>query len=68
MPRSAATAEIGLFAPTSWPAMNRDALKILGPAAEERGFAEIWVPEHVAFFESRPRPLGGGDAAPSTQS
>jgi probable F420-dependent oxidoreductase len=61
MPRSAATAEIGLFAPTSWPAMNRDALKILGPAAEERGFAEIWVPEHVAFFESRTRPLGGVD-------
>lgn len=59
---AAATAEIGLFAPTSWPSMNRDSLKALGPLAEERGFAEIWVPEHVAFFESRPVPLATGQA------
>ena len=50
---SAVSAEIGLFAPSAWPTATRETLRVLGPAAEERGFAAIWVPEHVATFESR---------------
>jgi probable F420-dependent oxidoreductase len=46
-------AEIGLFAPSAWPNATRETLRILGSAAEERGFSAIWVPEHVATFESR---------------
>jgi probable F420-dependent oxidoreductase len=50
---SAVSAEIGLFAPSAWPTATRETLRVLGPAAEERGFSAIWVPEHVAMFESR---------------
>jgi probable F420-dependent oxidoreductase len=45
--------EVGLFAPSAWPAATCASLRALGPAAEERGFSAIWVPEHVATFESR---------------
>jgi len=50
---SAVSAKVGLFAPSAWPTATRETLRILGPAAEERGFSAIWVPEHVATFESR---------------
>jgi hypothetical protein len=61
MHRSAAAMEVGLFAPSAWSAATRDSLRILGPAAEERGFSAIWVLEHVATFEARARttPYGG---------
>jgi probable F420-dependent oxidoreductase len=52
---------IGLFAPAGWPAATRETLRALGPAAEERGFAAIWVPEHVATFESRAAITGDGE-------
>ena len=53
MQHSDVSAEIGLFAPSAWPTATRETLGVLGPAAEERGFAAIWAPEHVATFESR---------------
>jgi hypothetical protein len=31
MHRSAAAMEVGLFAPSAWPAATRDSLRILGP-------------------------------------
>ncbi len=51
---------IGLFAPSSWPGATRDSLRELGPAAEERGFATLWVAEHIATFESRARTTSYG--------
>ena len=62
MHRSAAAGRIGLFAPSGWPVATRETLRLLGPAAEERGFAEIWLPEHVATFESRAATTGYGEA------
>jgi probable F420-dependent oxidoreductase len=59
--RSAPAGRIGLFAPSAWPAATRESLQLLGPAAEERGFCEIWVPEHVATFESRAATTGHGE-------
>lgn len=65
MRRSAAAGEVGLFAPSAWPAATRDSLRALGPAAEERGFSAIWVPEHVAYFEAaRTRTAPYGEATP----
>jgi probable F420-dependent oxidoreductase len=61
MHRSAAAGEVGLFAPSAWPAATRQSLRILGPAAEERGFSAIWVPEHVATFEARARTTPYGE-------
>jgi len=59
---SAVPAEIGLFAPSAWPTATRETLRVLGPAAEERGFSAIWVSEHVATFESRRATTGYGEA------
>lgn len=42
---------IGLFAPLSNPFATPDYLATLGQAAEERGFASIWVAEHVVLFD-----------------
>jgi alkanesulfonate monooxygenase SsuD/methylene tetrahydromethanopterin reductase-like flavin-dependent oxidoreductase (luciferase family) len=59
--RSAAAIEVGLFAPSAWPAATRESLRTLGPAAEERGFSAIWVPEHVVTFESRAKTTPYGE-------
>ena len=61
MHRSSAAGQIGLFAPTAWPAATRESLRVLGSAAEERGFAAIWVPGHVAMFQSRATTTGYGE-------
>jgi probable F420-dependent oxidoreductase len=61
MDRSASAVEVGLFAPSAWPAATRDSLRMLGPAAEERGFSAIWVPEHEATFEARARTTPYGE-------
>ncbi len=46
--------DVGLFAPTATPAASRALVATLGPAAEERGFASLWVPEHVVTFDPAP--------------
>lgn len=46
--------DVGLFAPTATPVASRALLTALGPAAEERGFASLWVAEHVVTFDRDP--------------
>ena len=53
--------DVGLFAPTATPAATRDLLAALGPAAEARGFASLWVPEHVVTFDAPSRPMPPGE-------
>ena len=43
--------KIGLMAPLSNPTATPEYIATLGAAAEERGFASIWVPEHVVLFD-----------------
>jgi len=43
--------KIGLFAPTLNPAATPEYLHALGHGAEERGFHELWVAEHVVLFD-----------------
>jgi probable F420-dependent oxidoreductase len=42
---------IGIFAALANPFATPDYLNTLGPAAEERGFASLWVAEHVVLFD-----------------
>ena len=42
---------IGLFAPVTNGQATPEYLAVLGTAAEERGFASLWVPEHVVLFD-----------------
>jgi probable F420-dependent oxidoreductase len=42
---------IGLFCPVGNPFGTREHLQTLGTAAEERGFASLWVAEHVVLFD-----------------
>ena len=42
---------IGLFAPMAAPFATPEYLLAVGPAAEERGFHSLWVPEHVVLFD-----------------
>lgn len=46
--------DVGLFAPTATPAATPALLAALGPAAEARGFASLWAPEHVVTFDPDP--------------
>lgn len=43
--------DIGLFAPVTSPYATPEYLAVLGTAAEQRGFASLWVPEHVVLFD-----------------
>ena len=43
--------DIGLFVPLTAFNANAAFLRALGPAAEERGFESIWLPEHVVLFD-----------------
>ena len=43
--------DIGLFVPLSAFNATPAFLRTLGPAAEERGFESIWLPEHVVLFD-----------------
>jgi probable F420-dependent oxidoreductase len=43
--------KIGLFAPALNPTATPEYLRTLGRGAEERGFHEIWVAEHVVLFD-----------------
>ncbi len=43
--------KIGLIAPLANPTATPEYIATLGAAAEERGFASIWVPEHVVLFD-----------------
>jgi probable F420-dependent oxidoreductase len=45
---------VGLFAPLAVPGLTVGLARALGPAAEERGFDSIWVPEHVVTFDPPP--------------
>jgi probable F420-dependent oxidoreductase len=42
---------IGIFAALANPFATPDYLNTLGPAAEERGLASLWVAEHVVLFD-----------------
>lgn len=42
---------IGLFAPISNPFGTREYIEALGRGAEERGFHELWIAEHVVLFD-----------------
>lgn len=42
--------EVGIFCSTSG-ATPPDQIAAMGKAIEERGFAALWVPEHVLFFD-----------------
>jgi probable F420-dependent oxidoreductase len=43
--------QIGLFTPLAGPFATGDYLETLGTAAEERGFASLWLAEHVVLFD-----------------
>jgi probable F420-dependent oxidoreductase len=43
--------KIGLFTFTANPFATPEFLRLLGAAAEERGFHSLWVPEHVVLFD-----------------
>jgi probable F420-dependent oxidoreductase len=43
--------DIGLFLPLTALNANAEFLRLLGPAAEERGFESIWAAEHVVLFD-----------------
>ena len=43
--------KVGLMAPLGSPIATPEYLAVLGSGAEERGFASIWVPEHVVLFD-----------------
>ncbi len=42
---------IGLFPPLANPFATPEYLRVLGPAAEERGFDSLWTAEHVVLFD-----------------
>jgi probable F420-dependent oxidoreductase len=44
--------KIGLFAPLAGPFATGEYLKLLGSAAEERGFHSLWVAEHAVLFDA----------------
>ena len=60
--------DVGLFAPTATPAATRDLLAALGPAAEARGFASLWVPEHVVTFDPASSPTRGPAPTPAGEN
>ena len=43
--------KIGIMPPLGTPIATPDYLRTVGAAAEQRGFASIWAPEHVVLFE-----------------
>jgi probable F420-dependent oxidoreductase len=43
--------EIGIFAPLANPVATPDYIRTLGRACEERGFASLWMAEHVVLFD-----------------
>jgi probable F420-dependent oxidoreductase len=43
--------DVGLFVPIGALNATPEFLRVLGPAAEERGFESIWLPEHVVLFD-----------------
>jgi probable F420-dependent oxidoreductase len=43
--------EVGLFAPLANPLATPEYMAALAQGAEERGFASIWVAEHVVLFD-----------------
>jgi len=43
--------QIGLFTPVGNPFATPEYLRVLGRAAEERGFHSLWVAEHVVLFD-----------------
>jgi probable F420-dependent oxidoreductase len=43
--------EIGVFAPLANPVATPEFIHALGTGAEERGFASLWVAEHVVLFD-----------------
>lgn len=42
---------IGLFAPVGNPFADSDYVRVLGTAAEERGFRSLWAGEHAVLFD-----------------
>ena len=42
---------VGLFLPSVSPIATPEFLTAYGTAAEEAGFASIWIGEHVVFFD-----------------
>lgn len=43
--------QMGLFVPTANPFATPELLRAIATEAEERGYATLWLPEHVVLFE-----------------
>jgi probable F420-dependent oxidoreductase len=43
--------DVGLFVPTATPFATPEVLAAVGRAADQRGYATLWVPEHVVLFD-----------------